>query len=1201
MKDPARLPSDSISSLSFDQVQKIDQTALEFERKIKSGDRPSIEVLLESHPDELRTSLFQELLETEVEYQRRRGQDVDSDSYLSRFPAYEGIVRSVFDEPTLRGSGNLTTPMNFHAPAAFGPVDGYEIQSIIGRGGMGVVYEAIDQKLKRRVAIKTLAAGIEGVSEARERLLREAQAAAAIRHPNVVTIYSVEVHGEKPFLVLELVEGNSLSDHLKETQQLSIEEAVRIAQEVAEGLSAAHELGIVHRDVKPGNILIESVDGRARLTDFGLAHAAGNAGMTQSGEVVGTPQYMSPEQVEGRKVDHRSDLFSLGAVLYRLLTGQQAFEGNSAIQLARRICDHDPLPVSQFRKDVPRWLQQLVHRLMEKEPDRRVQSAAELARLLTEGSEAQPADSRANVVRTIVAAVMAMAALIAVCMKFTADGPQDALDAGTNWDDQASSLHDVAKSASGTGTSDVSSQPSTAGSVEVAEPTVPEQYSPDAANWLTDSGRTYGGTNAGGVATADMNGDGFLDIVVASGTFRSPQPNQLLINDGHGDFRRSPQQIGNRIAAGVCIGDVDNDGDNDVFFANWSENRDETARDSLWFNDGAGNLTESSQRFDVGSARDVDFGDVNGDGLLDIWVANYNEQDTLWLNEGNGDFSRSEQELPGQRTSTINLLDMNGDQLLDAVVSGQGRHSVSVWLNDGTGRFTEAYWIETSVEDFAVPGDLNSDGFPDVVVSSQKSIEIYLNTGNDSFHRRTVLWPERPARKVFLTDLDGDRSLDLIFGTKSLDAVFVGLNDGQGQFDHRSGSLHVQGLTSLASGDFDQDGDTDIYFATGHKNYPVREDQLWLNSLSDSTSPATQSNRSELTHPLLVDSGFRLGRSASNDVAVADMDNDGDLDFVVSNGKFQTPQPNQLWINDGHGEFEQSPVRFGDRISGGVALGDVDGDGLIDIYFANWSDTKAEWGVNSLWLNKGNGEFIETDEARDPGNSRKATMADVDVDGDLDIWVSNFREFDSIWKNDGQGHFTQVEVRIPGEQGARAILTDIDDDGFPDAILGRSHFSVWPNHGDARFYQSAVLGEGRSVFFDTADVDSDGRTDIVAQKSQALETWLNSGSGNFILGSEVPAVSLYAPIALGDLDGDSDPDLVVASSSSDATTIYLNDGTGTFTPLPHSLDVGNVAHVRLADLDQDGDLDAIFARSTNEHTAEPDQIWWNLTIDNAPD
>jgi hypothetical protein len=239
---------------------------------------------------------------------------------------------------------------------------------------------------------------------ARRRFLREARAAAAISHPHVVTIHAVDEGLDSinspaatiPFLVMECVVGQTLQQKLDKQGSLRLRETLRVGHQIAEGLVAAHKQGLIHRDIKPANILLENGVERVKITDFGLARTVDDVSITRTGEVSGTPQYMSPEQASGEPVDHRSDLFSFGCVLYALCTGRSPFRATTLAAAIRRVCDDAPRPIEEINAEVPAWLIDIVNRLLDKNPDNRPQSADEVAALLGQqlASVQQPAGAR---------------------------------------------------------------------------------------------------------------------------------------------------------------------------------------------------------------------------------------------------------------------------------------------------------------------------------------------------------------------------------------------------------------------------------------------------------------------------------------------------------------------------------------------------------------------------------------------------------------------------------------------------------------------------------------------------------------------------------------------------------------------------------------------------------------------------------------
>lgn len=263
-------------------------------------------------------------------------------------------------------------------PGSLGRLAHYEIQEVLGEGGFGTVFKSFDEKLHRIVAIKILAPALAAAGSARQRFLREARAAAAVRDEHVIDIHAVEEQ-PSPFLVMEYVHGQTLQHKLDHSGPLPLKEILRIGYQVAAGLVAAHKQGLIHRDIKPSNILLENGVERVKLSDFGLARAVDDASLTQSGLVAGTPLYMSPEQAEARHIDHRSDLFSLGSVLYTLATGHAPFRGTTSLAVLKRVCEATPRPIREVNPEFPDWLDVLVARLLAKNPEERSQSAQEVA------------------------------------------------------------------------------------------------------------------------------------------------------------------------------------------------------------------------------------------------------------------------------------------------------------------------------------------------------------------------------------------------------------------------------------------------------------------------------------------------------------------------------------------------------------------------------------------------------------------------------------------------------------------------------------------------------------------------------------------------------------------------------------------------------------------------------------------------------
>ena len=268
-------------------------------------------------------------------------------------------------------------------PEMLGRMGRYEIEKVVGAGGMGVVLKGHDGELNRPVAIKVLAPHLAHSGVARQRFAREGRAAAAVVHEHVVPIYGVDSDADLPFLVMHYVAGQSLQSRVDHEGQLPVADILRIGIQVAAGLSAAHAQGVIHRDIKPSNILLEQTVERVLITDFGLARAADDASLTQSGILAGTPHYMSPEQASGEPVDQRSDLFSLGSVLYFMATGRQPFRAERAMAVLNRICNEAHRPVWEINPEISDELCDVIDQLLEKKPRSRFSDAAQVQTALS--------------------------------------------------------------------------------------------------------------------------------------------------------------------------------------------------------------------------------------------------------------------------------------------------------------------------------------------------------------------------------------------------------------------------------------------------------------------------------------------------------------------------------------------------------------------------------------------------------------------------------------------------------------------------------------------------------------------------------------------------------------------------------------------------------------------------------------------------
>ena len=322
------------------------------------------------------------------------------------------MAASGFDNDQTRSFTNLVAGTK---------VSHYTIISKIGAGGMGEVYLANDTKLDRKVALKFLSSRLCQNEECRRRFKREAQAAAKLKHPNIITIYEVGEYQSQPYFAMELIEGQSLRDLIKQ-KELNLDEIINFAIQVCEGLDKAHQAGIVHRDIKPTNIMIDA-DGRPKLLDFGLAAVQGSETITRSGSTMGTVGYMSPEQVRGEKVDACSDMFSLGVVLYEMITAKSPFKRDNDTATSQAILYETPQPLARYRVNVPDSLQSVIEKVLDKNLETRYQSAAgllaDLKRVKADSESDAPSKlleiSRSRIKRILIPTmVLAIAVLVLI-------------------------------------------------------------------------------------------------------------------------------------------------------------------------------------------------------------------------------------------------------------------------------------------------------------------------------------------------------------------------------------------------------------------------------------------------------------------------------------------------------------------------------------------------------------------------------------------------------------------------------------------------------------------------------------------------------------------------------------------------------------------------------------------------------------------
>lgn len=263
-------------------------------------------------------------------------------------------------------------------PELLGRIDRYEVEQLVGYGGMGLVFRGHDTELHRVVAIKTITSGLIPNGTVKQRFFQEARAVASLSHAHIVSVHDIITTGPVPAIVMQYVAGPTLGEHLSKNGPMAWRAVLQLGVQLCDALETAHRSGLIHRDIKPGNVLLEANGTRAMLTDFGLVRILDNKTITRSGVIPGTPEFMSPEQAWGKTLDPRSDLFSFGSLLYTMLTGKSPFASIEAMATLNKLCNEPHRPLQEYSRDIPRQVVKLVDRLLAKQSRRRLSTAAEV-------------------------------------------------------------------------------------------------------------------------------------------------------------------------------------------------------------------------------------------------------------------------------------------------------------------------------------------------------------------------------------------------------------------------------------------------------------------------------------------------------------------------------------------------------------------------------------------------------------------------------------------------------------------------------------------------------------------------------------------------------------------------------------------------------------------------------------------------------
>ena len=1127
------------------QLSPIDQVIDEFVSRTQSGESPSIESYCIANPEL-------------------------ADEIRKLFPVL-AMLNTVVESETLVSKSsrslNATREHTFEVPCEFGR---YRLEKELGRGGMGTVYLAYDPQLDRHTAIKIPRFKSEKLAE---RFRREARLMAKVEHPSLCPIYDVGSIDGLDFLSMAFVEGRSLDEIIEESGSLTESEAAKIGTHVAEAVAAIHQSGMVHRDIKPGNVMI-STEGRVFLMDFGLAFSPGelDESLTQEGEVVGSPAYLAPEQIESEigEVGPQTDAYTLGVLLFEMVTGHRPFQG-SAPRLMRQIATADPPKLSTIRADTSRRLDEICHKLLRRSPSDRLLSAGELANELR-GFETQPesADSTFGGRRamTWLATLFVFGLLVAgFVMTIRTHEGEVVVKAPDNSDLQ----------------------------IEVSEKGQRVALISKKNRWrVTVDHGEYEASILGDDKSVELSRERLtvkrgktVQLEVVKKFFERPRQQSPLQKKGRanrsehlpplpvaeaasdGTFVDSDQRLGKSNSLAVKLGDLDGDGDLDAFVG-----CGEYEPDTVWLNDGKGNFSDSGQRLGKGSTGHVSLGDVDADGDLDAFTGARPQTQScdLWINDGKGGFVRSEQELGNAYHIALEDFDQDGD--LDGFLSVQQGPN-RLLLNNGQGAFSDSgQRLGSHSSTYAAPNDFDRDGDIDLIVCNNRGAKdsLYVNEGSGEFALREI--PFGSSETSYAVWIDAGEDID----TKPS----VMTSDWKGFL--RRFNVDPQGSTELISQIFS------LYpFACSIPVDLTGNGRRDLVTVGTWKAPSAIGVEIEPASDRLMPFKAHYGFATYSWLDVGDLDGDGDLDLFCTTAN---NEPDEVWLNEpvapqATPRFVASEQKIPTLGSWKCAAADFDNDGDVDLFFP--SDMEG----GKILLNDSSGFFHDSGERLNQIRARNALAADVDGDGDEDLFVGSIHEAARLWLNDGQARFTLSKQRFESRWALRSYAHDINGDGNVDLALV-SHLgpsSVWFNDGDTNFPVSQQLEGEKQMGSDLGDLNGDGHVDIVIASANPPSIRLFFGDDQGRFKEQVRSISTYAaPLGIRDVNRDGNADLFLGGISRVAPPrVILGLGDEQFEIVPQAIPTFETVGVNFGDIDLDGDLDCVLGN----YVGQPNQILLN--------